>query len=187
MIDKEIIDDFKEETNSLLVGLNEIIENLEDTEDEFPEQLLEGFCQQIDRIMGTAATISMMAPEHPAMPPITRLSELCKKMGYNAIAAKKTSVVPIFTAFWADVVEILSKLVNSFENEDKIRQIVAKETQFLQKRLEWLYNKIPKLVYDKDKGKEELEILGDPKKQKKEGGEKQTQAQIDDFLKSLLG
>ena len=182
-IDKEIIDDFKEETNTLLEGLNDILEELEETEEEFPEHLLENFSQQIDRIMGTASTISMMAPEHPAMDTISKLTELCKKMGYNAVAAKKSNVVVLFTAFWADVVEVLEKLVNNFENEEKVKQIVEKETIFLKKRLEWLYNKIPKLVYDKDK--QDDTQAGSAGGEKKEGN--QSQAEIDDFLKSLLG
>lgn len=189
IIDKEIIDNFKQETNELLVGLNDIIEELEDTleepDHEFPEKLLENFSQQIDRIMGAAATIAMMEPDHPAMTPITKLSELCKKMGYNAIAAKQSNAVNLFAAFWADVVEILSKIVNSFEEEDKVRQIVEKETPFLQKRLEWLYAKIPKLVYDKDKAEEPAtEQKAETKKAPEK--KKQSQTEIDDFLKSLL-
>lgn len=185
VIDKEIIDGFKEETNSLLVGLNEIIEDLEDTEEDFPEELLENFSQQIDRIMGSAATINMMAPDHPAMGPITRLSELCKKMGYNAVAAKKGELVNLFAAFWADVVEVLSKLVNNFEDEEKLTVIVQKETAYLQKRLEWLYAKIPKLVYDKPQEGDTAEVK--EKKKKAASAGKQSQAEIDDFLKSLLG
>lgn len=183
-IDKEIIDGFKEETNTLLEGLNDIIEELEDTDEEFPVHLLENFSQQIDRIMGTASTINMMAPDHPAMQPISRLTELCKKMGYNAVAAKKKQAVPLFAAFWADVVEVLSKLVNKFEDEDKIRAIVAKEIPVLQKRLEWLYSKIPKLVYDKDASSETEDFVKSAEKSKE--NEQQSQAQVGDFLKSLL-
>ena len=71
-------------------------------------------------------------------------------MGYNAIAAEKTEFVSLFAAFWADVLEVIDKLVNNIEDEEKTKAIVLSDVGVLKKRLQWLYGKIPKLVYGKD-------------------------------------
>ena len=143
MLDQDILKGFKEESTSLLKELLGIIEKIESTDQKsFPANLLTDFAQKIDRIMGAAKTICMEVPEHMGLQKIGKLAELCKIIGYQAAESKNTALLPIFTAFWADTIEVMESLLTAFENEQQTAEITQSFSGILQKRLEWLMTRV---------------------------------------------
>ncbi|OFZ18068.1 MAG: hypothetical protein A2X94_02530 [Bdellovibrionales bacterium GWB1_55_8] len=144
VIDKEILNTFVEETNQLLEELTTIVENLELANHQpgkFPVELMSDFSQRIDRIMGAAKTISMVAPQHPGFIRIGRLAEICKIIGYKAAETQSAQLLPIFAAFWSDTIEVTQNLVNAISDPRKTDEIVRSFPPVLQKRLEWLLSR----------------------------------------------
>lgn len=166
MLDPEIVEGFKEETTQLMQELTQVVEKLEDQSDEFPSALLEEFAQKIDRIMGTAKTLSQMDPGHEGLVILAKFGELCKATGYKAAASKCVPLVPIFAAFWADTVDTIEDIVKNFEDEEKIKKITQEFSPVIHKRLEWLAKQVMTLTKDS-------------------GNEQQSQIQVDALLQSL--
>lgn len=137
-MDKEIIDSFREESGPILDELEEIVEKLEDASGEYPSQLMLDFSQRIDRIMGTAMTVALDDPEHTGPARIGQLSELCKFMGQQAAATKRSELLPIFAAFWADTIEVIRELIKKLEDKEGCKSVANNYSAVLKKRLEWL-------------------------------------------------
>ncbi len=137
-MDKELLKEFKDETIDLLKELAYIVDQLEDDFEEYPSQLMVDFSQKVDRIMGAAQTVAMEDPDHIGLARVGQLTGLCKKLGHQAAAAKRTELVPIFAAFWADTIEVCHELMVALEDKDKCKVIADKFSGVLQKRLEWL-------------------------------------------------
>lgn len=146
MLDKEIVDDFRAETNALISELYDIVENLESyTEGSpYPQQDLADFSQKIDRIMGAAQTLSTLDESHQGLKRIGKISELCKGLGYSAAQNENSKSIPIFAAFWADTLELIEKLVETLDDAEKSDLAFREMSALLQKRLEWLTTKIKK-------------------------------------------
>jgi len=143
MLDQEILSDFCTESSQLVEELEGIIEGLEDsTPGNFPTESLKEFSQKIDRIMGAAKTLLMMAPGHPGLVFLANISEMCKTMGYQAAALQKAPLVPIFAGFWADTLEVINELLACLASEEQCRALVAEKSASLQKRLSWLAEKV---------------------------------------------
>ena len=142
MIDTDILDGFKEESNQLLGELEEVVERLEQRVAEFPTKLMEEFSQKIDRIMGAAKTIGLMDEQHQGLKRIGNIAEICKRLGYKAAESKNAALVPLFAAFWADTLEVLTELVESVADEAASQKLAQSFSSVLQKRLEWLSQKM---------------------------------------------
>ncbi len=161
VLDKDIINGFQQEANSLLKDLKEIIEKLEDVEDVFPKKLLEEFGNKTDRIMGTATTFTQMCPGHPVFIQIGNFCELCKMTSYKASTLNEVSLIPIFTGFWADTVDMLQELVNNVGNPEKVKSMTRDYIPTLQKRLVWLAQQIVAISKSKDiKEKAQINVDG---------------------------
>jgi len=143
-LDPEILESFREESAKVLAELTEVVEMLEKVRGEFPAKLLEDYSQKIDRIMGAAKTIQMTAPDNVGLKRISKMSELCKKLGYKAAERKIPQLIPIFAAFWADVIEVVEELINALEDPVETESIATNYSPVLQKRLEWLASKVSK-------------------------------------------
>jgi chemotaxis protein histidine kinase CheA len=141
-IDPSILDDFRKESKQLLAELTELVERLEESAGDFPAELLKEFSQKIDRIMGAAKTIGMMAPSALAFQKIGKLAELCKALGYNAAGSQAVVLLPFFAAFWSDTIEVIENLVDNIADEAKVSQINQRFSGVLQKRLEWLSGRV---------------------------------------------
>ena len=142
-LDKQIVNDFQEEANVLLQELKGVIEKLENDHQEFPRDLLEEFGNKTDRIMGAAKTFSGMYPDEIVFVHISKFSELCKATSYKASTLNHLGLIPIFTAFWADTVDILQDFVDNVGNPaEKIEEITKGYVPVLQKRLVWLAQQI---------------------------------------------
>lgn len=145
MLDQEIVDGFREETNQLMQELTDVVEKLEIKTKEFPTKLLEEFALKIDRIMGAAKTISLMEPNHQGLVRMGSLAEICKRLGYKAAEIKNPVVLPLFAAFWADVIEVIQDLIGVMHDDTKSDGISKAFGSVLQKRLEWLSKQITNL------------------------------------------
>ncbi len=143
-IDPEILNEFRTESKGLLTELQELVEKLEevDSASVFPEGLLTEFAQKIDRIMGAVKTMALLEPAHEGFASIGKLAELCKAIGYKAAEKKNTSMLPIFSAFWADTIEVIEGLLKCIENPDETRKIAQSFPPVLAQRLAWLKSKI---------------------------------------------
>jgi len=141
-VDKDILDGFREESKTLVAELEETVESLEGARSEFPAQQLEEFAQKIDRIMGAAKTLLTMAPEHPGLKAIATLSEISKRIGYQAAKKKQQNVIPLFAAFWADMIESIDELLDLLDDPKKSDSYVKTSVKVLQSRLEWLSEKV---------------------------------------------
>ncbi len=144
LLDKEILDGFKDEARGLLSELTQIIEQIEDHEGEFPKTLIEEFANRTDRIMGAAKTFETMAPEMQIFVHIGKFAELCKATGYKAATLNQSALVPVFAAFWADTLEMMEELCEHVDQTDKVEATLQGFGPVLQKRLTWLAEQIVK-------------------------------------------
>ncbi len=142
-LDKQIVNEFQEEANTLLQDLKLVIEKLEEDHQEFPRELLEEFGNKTDRVMGAAKTFSGMYPDEVVFAHIGKFSELCKATSYKASTLNHLGLIPIFAAFWADTLDILQDCVDNVGNsKEKIEGITQGYVPVLQKRLVWLAQQI---------------------------------------------
>ncbi|MCM2322842.1 MAG: hypothetical protein NDJ90_06235 [Oligoflexia bacterium] len=138
MLEKDILDSFRAESNELLTDLGRIVQRLEQEHATFPAELLAEFAQKIDRIMGAAKTVSITAPDHAGLIWIGRITELCKLAGYKAAEKRQTALLPIFAGFWADTLEHMDSLLKNLEDPAKCAEISKGFSGVLQGRLKWL-------------------------------------------------
>jgi hypothetical protein len=143
MLDIEIVESFQEECRKIIAELTAVVEQLEESADAgFPASLLSDFSQKIDRIMGAAQTLSMADPENGCLIRIGKIAELCKRVGYKAAEQKNPKLLPIFTAFWADTIEVMEELVESIRDQAEAERVAASYSKVLQGRLEWLSKQV---------------------------------------------
>lgn len=141
-LDKEIIEGFQEEANTILKELRDVIDALEEVTDTFPQNLLKEFANKIDRIMGTTKTFDEMYPGNPVFTQISKFGELCKATGYKAATLNHLGLIPIFAAFWADTLDIMEDLCEHVGEPDKLKKVTQSYIPTLQKRLVWLAQQI---------------------------------------------
>lgn len=137
-VDVSILKDFLEESNKILAEIDKIATKLEDEHQEFPSQLFNDYAQRIDRIMGAAQTIEMMAPGEPNLLRIAKFAQLCKFTGYKIAEKKDMSSLPVCAAFFADVLELLKALFENIQDTEKSGKIFNEMGKTLMGRLEWL-------------------------------------------------
>ena len=141
-MDAEILEGFREEANQILKELAPVVEALEEAASVFPADRLTEFAQKIDRIMGAAKTLGMLNPDHQGLKRIGLITEICKALGYKASEIKRSEVLPLFAAFWADTLDVVSELIDVLEDEVKSAAIADRFSLVLQKRLKWLSEKL---------------------------------------------
>ncbi|MCM2278091.1 MAG: hypothetical protein NDJ89_08440 [Oligoflexia bacterium] len=138
MLEKDILDSFRQESKQLLKELGIIVQRLEESHADFPSELLAEFAQKIDRIMGAAKTVALTAPDHAGLIWIGKITELCKMIGYKAAEKREIALLPIFAGFWADTLEHVGSLLDSLESPDECARISERFSGILQGRLKWL-------------------------------------------------
>ncbi len=142
----DILTDFQKEAKDLLSELEPIVENLEETEGKFPAEELAQFAQKIDRIMGAAETLNQLDINHQGLKRIGAIARLCKGLGYKAAELKTTELIPLFAAFWADTLEVLSGLIDAAADEERSKSLADSFAKILQGRLDWLTGKVEQAV-----------------------------------------
>ena len=137
-----IFDEFKIEAIGILDEILLVVNELEEEHEAFPKEKIEEFALKTDRLMGAAKTFNLMYPDYESLLHIARITELCKVTGYKASTLSNTQLVPIFSAFWADAIDIIRELVESVEDTAKIKEVTANFIPTLRKRLMWLAQQI---------------------------------------------
>lgn len=123
-IDKEIVEDFVLESKTLI---EESIDLLEGIEGDFSRvQELARYGNNVDRIMGGAKNLALMADEHHSTHMISDYAALCKAVGYKASQIKDneeffnvclallldaTEMLEVLFAHIDDTVEVLRKTI----------------------------------------------------------------------------
>ena len=159
-LDNEIIESFQSEANELLAELKVIVEKMEDTADVFPKALLEEFANKTDRLMGTAKTFEAMCPGHKVFFQIGKFCELCKATGYKASTLNHLQLIPIFSAFWMDTIDMLELLCKNIQYPEKLEEVTKSFGPMLQKRLVWLAQQIVSLTKGGEAGQAIINVDG---------------------------
>jgi len=167
-LDKEIVDEFLDESRGLIEELLDLLAVLEDDYSE-AEQLSD-YGNKVDRIMGASKSLALMAPADHPMHMISDYAALCKAVGYQASQIKNNEhFFQICVALLLDATEVLKELLKNI-NEDgkKLRSSIP--PAFID-RLRWVTNQFGKTV-------NVSVTIG-------ETATTMTQADIDDLLKKL--
>lgn len=142
----------------MLSELEGVVETLEQRTPEFPTKALEEFALKIDRIMGASRTIGMMDPDHAGLKRIGAIAELCKRLGYKAAEIKNPAFIPLFAGFWADTLEVLDELLDCLEDEAATKKVSQAFSSVVEKRLQWLSQKLLNTSTQSAKGTDQLGV-----------------------------
>jgi hypothetical protein len=113
-LDADILNDFYTESKGLI---DELIELLESMEGDFKQKdKLRVFGNKIDRIMGAASSIAMMAEPDHGLNLITDYTSLCKVVAYKAADNETNAkLYDVTVALLLDATEALSVLIFKIE------------------------------------------------------------------------
>ena len=146
MLDLDIVSGFQEETQGLLIELTTLVEKLEESVGgSFPTQELNDFAQRIDRIMGAAKTLAQMDESDLGLPAIGGLAEVGKITGYQAAKLAIPALVPIFSAFCVDTLEVLGELTAAVGKPERAHEVLGEVYPTVKRRLDWLQAKVKEL------------------------------------------
>lgn len=136
---KEIFDQFRLETISLVRELEKAAERMKESGiSEFPEADLKEFAQKIDRVMGAAKSIEVICPGNSGLRMIGVMGQACKTVGYQAAALQRASLAPFYAEYCLLVLDVVSKLVISLGDEAASSKLVETHAPRLQTKLKWL-------------------------------------------------
>ena len=140
-LDADILNDFFEESNTIIT---ESIELLEEMEGNFSQkESLKVFANKIDRIMGAAASIAMMAEPDHGLNLVTDYTSLCKVVAYKAAEIQDNAkLYDITVALLLDAVEALSVLIKKIELPmAELKRVIS--PNFIE-RLRWISEQFSK-------------------------------------------
>lgn len=134
-IDKEIVEDFVSESKSLIEDLVDLLESIEG--DFSQVKKLAEYGNNVDRIMGGAKSLAMMAEPDHALHMIADYSDLCKAVGYKASQIKDNEqFYDICVAILLDATETLRSLINNIhQSSSMLKQTIP--AAFIE-RLRWV-------------------------------------------------
>lgn len=167
-IDKEIVEDFVAESKTLI---EELIDLLESIEGDFSRvQELANYGNNVDRIMGGAKNLALMADDNHALPMISDYAALCKAVGYKASQIKDNEqFFDVCLALLLDATETLEVLLEHiYDTAEVLRKIIPEA--FIE-RLRWASQQFS----------EEYSMSVNTGQAEK----KMKQSEIDDLLKKL--
>lgn len=163
-IDNSILEDFTRES---LILVDECIELLESIENDPSEvEKLKDFANRIDRVMGGAKSLALLAaPEHP-LHLIGDYCAICKSVGYQGAEIQNNNqLYNIVVALLLDAVEMTKTLFQRLDSSvSELKKIFS--TTFLE-RLKWISFQYDELAKRNGEGK------------------KMAQNEIDELLKKL--
>jgi hypothetical protein len=167
-IDKEIVEEFLSESKVLIT---ETLELLEGIEDDFSQvSKLADYGNNVDRIMGGAKNLALMAPADHALHMISDYAALCKAVGYKASQiTDNEQFFNICVGLLLDATEVLTILLNNIDENTAVLKKNIPEN-FIE-RLRWVSHQFSE-SYSASVG-----TGAAPKKMK--------QSEIDDLLKKL--
>ncbi len=169
ILDESILKEFVQESKSLIMESLEILEEVESD----PSQVkkLEVYGNSVDRIMGGAKNLALMAEAGHPIHFIGDYCALCKAVGYKSSQiVNNPDFLMICVALMLDATEMLNEMVEKLISTEKMEATTLSKT-FLD-RLQWVSNQF---------GKDIRETVG-----AKASGEKSFgQSEIDELLKKL--
>lgn len=136
-IDKEIVKDFVSESKSLI---EELLDLLEGIEDDFSQvRKLGDYGNSVDRIMGGAKSLALLAPADHALHMISDYAALCKAVGYKASQiVGNEQFYFVCVALLLDATETLDLLLDNIDKDSGVlRQSIP---QAFIERLRWASN-----------------------------------------------
>lgn len=163
-IDPSIIKDFTEESLILVDQCIELLESIENDPSEVEK--LKDFANRIDRVMGGAKSLALMAPpEHP-LNLIGDYCAICKSVGYQGAEIQNNDqFYNIVVALLLDAVEMTKILFDRLDsNVTELKKVFS--TTFLE-RLKWISFQYDELA------------------KRRNDGQKMGQNEIDNLLKKL--
>lgn len=136
-LDKDIVEDFVSESKSLI---EELLNLLESIEGDFSQvRKLSDYGNNVDRIMGGAKSLALLAPPDHALHMIADYAALCKAVGYKASQiTDNEQFFNICVGLLLDATENLSHLIQNVNQS----VFLLKETipQAFIERLRWVSN-----------------------------------------------
>jgi hypothetical protein len=162
-IDKTILDDFTKES---LILVDECIELLESIENDPSEvERLSDFANRIDRVMGGAKSLALIAPADHPLHLIGDYCAICKSVGYQGAGIQNNDqFFNIVVALLLDAVEMTKILFEKLDSSaTELKKLFT--TTFLE-RLKWISFQYDELA-------------------KKRTGQHMQQNEIDELLKKL--
>jgi len=162
-LDKSILDDFVTESLNLVDQCIELLETIESDPSEV-EKLSE-FANRIDRVMGGAKSLALSVPAEHALHLIGDYCAICKSVGYQgASIVNNDQLYNVTVALLLDAVEMVKTLFSKLDTgREELKKIFS--MTFLE-RLKWISAQFDEL-------------------DKKNGGDKMKQNEIDELLKKL--
>ncbi len=163
-LDESILKDFTEESLILVDQCIDLLETIENDPSEVEK--LKDFANRIDRVMGGAKSLALIAPPEHALNLIGDYCAICKSVGYQGAQIQNNDqFYNVVVALLLDAVEMTKVLFNRLDSSvTELKKIFS--ITFLE-RLKWI-----SLQYD------EIE-------KRRHDGKKMGQNEIDDLLKKL--
>jgi chemotaxis protein histidine kinase CheA len=140
-LDADILNDFFEESNTLIEEMLELLESMEG--DFSKKENLKVFANKVDRIMGAAASIAMMTDQDNGLNLVTDYTLLCKVVAYKAAEIQDNSkLYDVTVAVLIDAIEALNVLVEKVElPAAELKKVIT--PNFIE-RLRWVSDQFTK-------------------------------------------
>lgn len=168
-LDKEIVQDFVDESKSLIEDLILLLESLEGHFKRVQE--LEDYGNRIDRIMGGAKSLALLADQNHPLHLVADYTALCKAVGYKASQIKDNEkFFDICVALLLDATETLDQMLGHMDQSAEELKKSLSHT-FLE-RVRWVSQQFSD------------EFRGSVDAQNKES-QKMSQDDIDELMKKL--
>ena len=134
-IDKTILDDFVQESLSLVEQCIDLLENIE--QDPSEVEKLSEFANLIDRVMGGAKSLALNANEDHALHLIGDYCAICKSVGYQGSRIQNNDqLYSITIALLLDAIEMVQVLFKKLDvSRTELKKVFT--TTFLD-RLKWI-------------------------------------------------
>jgi hypothetical protein len=167
-IDKDIIVDFVDESK---VIVDDLLKILEDVEGNFSQvKRLEEYGQRVDRIMGGAKSLALLAGPQHGLHVIGDYADLCKAVGYKASQIRDNAqLFDICVALLFDATEALSDGIENLADDETSSALRGSLSATFLERLRWVSNQF---------GADVRASVG-------AGSEKMDQSDIDSLLRKL--
>ncbi len=153
-IDKAIIDDFKSESLSLIEECIELLETAENDPSEVEK--LSDFANRIDRVMGGAKSLALMAPKDHPLNLIGDYCAICKSVGYQGAKVQgNDELYNVIVALLLDAVEMTQTIFDKLDSTStELKKLFT--TTFLE-RLKWISFQFDELEKKRSGGKDRME------------------------------
>lgn len=168
-LDMEILEEFQAESKTLIEKMMSILENCEG--DFSQVQSLEEYGLNVDRIMGAAKSLALMAEPDHLIHKIGDYSAICKAVGYKSSQIRDNEqFYDICVALLLDGTEVLEEMIDNVSSGQTTIQNLFSKT-FLE-RLRWVSSEFAADV------RASVDVGSSSKP-------KMSQSDIDDLLKKL--